>query len=295
MFERLIIATDLSPEAYAVLNCLGGLKAYGAKECLLLQCLPIQETASSLRTFASGVLEQNLQGQKGILEQQGYTVKTRVVQGLAKNEINRIAVEENYSVMVVGARSHTMTSEAFLGNLAYDLIHHAQKPVLIIRLEDNPDGLSCVKTIGCDISNHVLVPTDFSDNAELAFQYVKKMVADGAKKVTLLHVQDKAFLSLFLAEQLETYDDMDNDRLRNMKRILQEQGKTEVEAILSYGSPSVEILNTVHERNIQLIVMGSQGRGFVKEFFLGSVSHNIARHSAASVLLIPAKRENELV
>jgi len=68
-----------------------------------------------------------------------------------------------------------------------------------------------------------------------------------------------------------------------------------VETILSYGSPSVEILNTVHERNTQLIVMGSQGRGFVKEFFLGSVSHNIARHSAASVLLIPANRENELV
>lgn len=113
--------------------------------------------------------------------------------------------------------------------------------------------------------------------------------------VTLLHVQDKTLLSLFLADQLETYDDMDNDRLQNMKYILQEQGKVEVETILSYGSPSVEILNTVHERNVQLIVMGSQGRGFVKELFLGSVSHNIARHSAASVLLIPAKRENELV
>jgi len=37
--------------------------------------------------------------------------------------------------------------------------------------------------------------------------------------------------------------------------------------------------------------MGSQGRGFIKEVFLGSVSNNVARHSAASVLLIPAVRK----
>jgi len=37
-------------------------------------------------------------------------------------------------------------------------------------------------------------------------------------------------------------------------------------------------------------VMGSQGRGFVSESFLGSVSHQVARRSPAPVLLIPAKR-----
>ncbi|MCA1785684.1 MAG: universal stress protein [Desulfobacteraceae bacterium] len=36
--------------------------------------------------------------------------------------------------------------------------------------------------------------------------------------------------------------------------------------------------------------MGTQGRGFLGEFFLGSVSHNVARHSVAPVLLVPGLR-----
>jgi len=36
--------------------------------------------------------------------------------------------------------------------------------------------------------------------------------------------------------------------------------------------------------------MGSQGRGFISEVFMGSVSHGVAMHSGAPLLLIPAKR-----
>jgi len=36
-----------------------------------------------------------------------------------------------------------------------------------------------------------------------------------------------------------------------------------------------------------LVVMGSHGRGFIGELFVGSVSHNVARHAEAPVLLVP--------
>ena len=44
MFNRFIVATDLSPASFAIVNCLGGLSVYGAKQCLLLQCLNLQES-----------------------------------------------------------------------------------------------------------------------------------------------------------------------------------------------------------------------------------------------------------
>ena len=62
------------------------------------------------------------------------------------------------------------------------------------------------------------------------------------------------------------------------------------EALLRYGSPAAEILKAVSEQSAQIVIMGSQGRGFVNESLLGSVSHNIARRSPVPVLLIPAKR-----
>jgi len=235
-----------------------------------------------------------LQNLKEVLVQQGYIVETRVVPGIAKNEINRIAVNEDFSLIVVGAQEHTLTSEIFFGGLAYDVIHYAQKPVLLIRMEDYlQEGISCIKTLGCDMSNHSLFPTDFSENADLAFNYVTKMALLGVKKITLFHVQDKSRISEYPEDSLAKLNEIDNARLQDMKNILQEKAIAEVDTFLSYGSPAVEILKLIRERNIQLVVMGSQGRGFVKELFLGSVSNNVARHSLASVLLIPAKRKND--
>jgi len=68
MFERFIIATDLSAASYALVNSLGGLRAYGAKECLLLLPLSMQESASIALSYSMIVLENSLQGQKEILE-----------------------------------------------------------------------------------------------------------------------------------------------------------------------------------------------------------------------------------
>lgn len=42
------------------------------------------------------------------------------------------------------------------------------------------------------------------------------------------------------------------------------------------------------EHEVQLVVMASHCRNMVEEFFVGSVSHDIARHAEASVLFIPS-------
>jgi nucleotide-binding universal stress UspA family protein len=292
MFKRNIVSTDLSQAAYALVNCLGGLKSYEAEKCLLLQCLSLQEAASLSFAYSSSVIEESLRIQKEILEKQGYEVETRIVPGVTKHEVSRIAEEEDYSLIVVGAQLESLTKEIFFNGLAYEIIYHAMKPILIIRLKDDPsEGLSCISSTGCDINNNILFATDFSDNADNAFEYVKGMVSDGAKKVTLLHVQDKNHISPYLEDRLEAFNQIDRVRLQNLKSILEECGNAEIETLLRYGSPTIEIIDTVRERNIQLVVMGTQGRGIIKELFLGSVSHNISRHCPASVLLIPSKRE----
>jgi nucleotide-binding universal stress UspA family protein len=109
--------------------------------------------------------------------------------------------------------------------------------------------------------------------------------------VTLLHVQDQAHFDPHLLYRLAEFNEIDRDRLERMKEVLQRQGKADIGIELCYGSPFTEINRVVRVREVHLVVMGSQGRGFVKELFLGSVSHNVARHSDAAVLLIPAKRE----
>lgn len=57
MFNRIIVATDLSAASFAIANYLGGLRAYGAKQCLLLLCLDLQETASTGLSYTTAPLE----------------------------------------------------------------------------------------------------------------------------------------------------------------------------------------------------------------------------------------------
>lgn len=291
MFERIIVGTDLSPASLAVVNCLGGLKAYGARHCLLLQCLSLQETASVGLSYSSELLHQALEEQKESLEKQGFEVETRIVPGFAIKEINRAAVEEDRQLIVVGTTKHNLASEVFMGGITSDTIRYARKPVLVLRLEPDPRGDRQYHKAGpCDFNGHLLFPADFSENSDNAFVFAEKLVAAGARRITLLHVQDKDKIDPHLKNRLEEFNRIDLERLEVLKGKLLEKGKVDVELVIAYGNPAVEIMRVVRESRPSLVVMGSQGRGFVKELFLGSVSHNIARHADADVLLVPAAR-----
>ena len=216
-------------------------------------------------------------------------METRIIPGFAKREINRVATEENYSLIVVGSQGHSMLGAALLGGIAYEVIHSARKPVLLVPIKvKQVDGDVGIQAARCDFSEHVLFPTDFSENADHAFTYVVSLATDGARRITLLHVQDKARIDPHLAHRLAEFNEIDRARLETMKELLQKKGNASIEIELCYGSPFEEITRLIRERNVHLVVMGSQGRGFVEEIFLGSVSHNVARHADAPMLLIPA-------
>ena len=287
MIDRFIITTDLSPASSAIMNCLGSLKQYGAGECLLLQCLSHQEMTSIALSYTTAPLERMLQEQKEGLEKQGFSVATRIVSSNAKQEVNRIAEKDDYPLIVVG-HSHSKVRDTFLGSIAYNVIYCARKPTLVVPVQKKGDEYFCIRPKG--FGEHILYPTDFSENADLAFSYVEDFVARGAKHVTMLHVQDRARIEPYLRDRLEEFNEIDRSRLESMKGSLNTRGNTVVDIDLAYGAPYTEIMRIVRERDISMVVMGSQGRGFIKELFLGSVSHNVARNSDAPVMLIPAKR-----
>jgi len=311
MFEKIIVASELSKSGFDVVKSLKGLRKLGSRKCLILQCSAPDEIEAASSSLIKNIYEANLQRQKEILTDQGYYVETRLVKGIIKDELNKIAEEENFSIIVVGIDHHSLIGELFANGTAYEVIHKTRKPILLIRLPNQ--GVS-EDMKECEIMDHILFPTDFSENANHAFEYVKKMVEEGVQKVTLTNVQDLPRIISDISHRLEEYSmvdtrkeieqlirltsekqknfsEIDYEKLDSLKRELLKKGNAEVDIQLLYGSPSAEIIKFVHDRKISLVVMGSQGRGFIKEIYLGSVSHNIARHSEASVLLIPARRD----
>ena len=280
MIEKMVVASEIMPNADEMFRYLGGLQKLGAKKCILVQCMNPKETTQEVTVFLDTIMEENLQSQKKILEEQGFQVETRIRNGFIKQEINRIAVEEKCDLIVVAARREDRITGYPFDDAAFEVIEHADKPVLLIR--ENEDAIQ-----GMELTDHILFATDFSDNAGIAFRAVEQMVEKGIKKVSIIHVQEKTRIEPHLVDQLDKFNEIDNQRLALLKTRLVTRGCSEVDTILVYGSPKYELNKFIRENGVTLTVMGSQGRGFVDELFVGGVSQNIARDSLSSVLLIP--------
>ncbi|MDK2962315.1 MAG: hypothetical protein PWP20_1441 [Eubacteriaceae bacterium] len=285
MFKRMMIASELTMDSFEIFDRVEDLKILGTDECILLQCVSSAETNIDIASYMQKIVSENLEKQKNILVEQGFQVETKILTGNSKKEINRITIDEKINLIVSGAAKHTLLGESLFGGVAYELMYHAIRPLLLIRTTGE------TKAETARLLDHVLYATDFSENARTAYAYVKEMVRCGLKKITLMHVLDKDVINPYLLDQAENFRRIDQQRLVELKDELLALGDIDVSIELPLGSPTGEILKTIDQNDISLVVMGSQGRGFLEQVFLGSVSHNIARHANVSVLLIPANRE----
>jgi len=145
----------------------------------------------------------------------------------------------------------------------------------------------------------ILYPTDFSNVAEKALAYVKKLREAGTEEVIILHVIDENDLEVMLepclwsGENIENCEKKTERRMRekarkNMMGIKDELEKTGMKVRISVkiGKPFVKIVETAKKEGVSLIVMGSHGRGMVKEMFLGSVAESVIHHATTPVMIV---------
>lgn len=289
MMERAIIATDLSEASDIMVKHLGFLKEFGVKSLLLLQCPDYQEVASEVFPYVATIQTEAIERQKEVLEGHGFTVESRISPGSAKREINRIAEDEGYPLVVVGSQGRSLVGGAFLGGVAHEVMLGTKKPLLIIRISVNEHKhLSVTGISEKGVINHVLYATDFSPGADETFVHLARLLDTGfVERVTLLHVQDRSHIEPHLVERLEEFNDVDEKRLEEMKNRLSASSKVQVETKLVYGNPHTEIMRELEGGDATMVMMGTQGRGFLRELFVGSVSQYVARRSQVPVFLVP--------
>ena len=291
MFNKALICMESGSHSPELATCISGLLNLGIKECLVTQFLTYSEAVAASFTLAEVELQQYVEGLRQQLQEAGFVAEAKTVSGTSHREAYRLAEEHGCDLVVVECRYDTVAGEMLAGGVAASVIHHLTVPTLVVRVEvSDAHGRKRLSGKPCDFTGHALFPTDFSENADHAFAYLEELASNGLKRVTLLHVQDNVRIDPHLRDRLDEFNALDRERLNNLEARLRKKGATTVETRLSYGNPSVEILNAVRDTNPSLVVMGSQGRGFVTELFLGSVSHNMVRLISVPILLIPRPR-----
>jgi nucleotide-binding universal stress UspA family protein len=59
-----------------------------------------------------------------------------------------------------------------------------------------------------------------------------------------------------------------------------------LEMIVEYGDPADKIITLAKREEIDVIVIGSSGKGFIQRRIKGSVSHKVASNAACSVFIV---------
>lgn len=143
---------------------------------------------------------------------------------------------------------------------------------------------------------NILVTTDLSQASETAFQlaaYDSKM--EGSKILLLTVVSDwEVPLSLYphipAPERIDEYrQHMRSHAEQKLREFTSHFDGADVEiiVILSTRSVAEEICAVAGERNCDLIVMSSHGRGAVGELFLGGTVQKVLRMAHCPVLVTP--------
>ena len=136
--------------------------------------------------------------------------------------------------------------------------------------------------------HRILVPIDFSQYSERAYQQALSFAKQENAQILLLHVllsSDLAFgdTPFSMREQLEK--ELQIDAEQRLKSMVKGQVIPQ-ETLAVWGNPPLEICRIAKERDINLIVMGTHGRTGLTHMFIGSVAERVMRHAPCSVLII---------
>jgi nucleotide-binding universal stress UspA family protein len=164
MFEKLLVATDLSRASDCLLQCAGELKDVGLKKVILTHVVYVANTPGmedALEAEASPALLR----QKKALEEQGIAVETRMPFGIPAHCLNDLSEKNDVDAIVVGSRGRSIAQRALLGSVAFKLLQVAHKPVLLARVRLIGEGETCRFSVCQRLFAQILFPTDFSETA----------------------------------------------------------------------------------------------------------------------------------
>lgn len=137
----------------------------------------------------------------------------------------------------------------------------------------------------------ILVPTDFSECSEAAVKYARALAAAFGASLHLLHVVQDPYTQPWAAEAfpaplgdlLEQWQSQARTRLVNL---LPEAERSGAMIATEVGSPFFEVVRYAEEQKIDLIVIGTHGRGPLGHMLLGSVAEKVVRKAPCPVLTV---------
>jgi len=140
---------------------------------------------------------------------------------------------------------------------------------------------------------HVLVATDFSEASDAALEYGRQFARMFGATLHVMHVVENV-MARFAADAYPVL-------LPDLQREVEESGEKKLMGLLTSEdlsqlhavpvvrtstSPAAAIVEYAKDAKIDLVIMGTHGRGAVAKLLMGSVAERVVRTAACPVLTV---------
>lgn len=138
----------------------------------------------------------------------------------------------------------------------------------------------------------ILVATDFGPASDSALRYGRELARGFGAALHVLHVTEDLFVRAmdgFAAISRQIQEDIERAGRKQTEELLGDDDRRELNAravTVTSNSPAVAIVDYAKAHTIDLIVLGTNGRGAVAHLFMGSVAERVVRTAPCPVLTV---------
>jgi nucleotide-binding universal stress UspA family protein len=147
----------------------------------------------------------------------------------------------------------------------------------------------------------ILVPVDFSQYGDEILRYAREMAQKFDASIDLIHVVPNMdyftpYESFMAAENIVAIQKgVEGEVEKDLDEVAKKLPGITVKKVIRNGVAFVEILDYVRSEGIDLIIMGTRGRGGLEHIIIGSVAEKVLRKSPCPVLAIrPPKKHGKV-
>ena len=138
---------------------------------------------------------------------------------------------------------------------------------------------------------NILVPSDFSECSEAAVRYGLALAHAFGATLHLLHVVQDPYTQPWAAEAFpaamgDLLTDWQQQAERQLRTAVPDEDRARVAITCIVASPFPAIVRYARDNDIDLIVLGTHGRGPVAHMLLGSVAEKVVRRAPCPVLTV---------
>lgn len=137
----------------------------------------------------------------------------------------------------------------------------------------------------------ILLTTDFSDTSTRAVGPAIALARRFGAHLVLTFVEEDRLPPLVVEYMAVGVEDVLSQQVDRARTRLEEfaadhlSGIEDLELAIGVGTPHVEIVRLAEEKNVDLIVMATHGRGFISHAILGSTAERVLRRAPCPVLV----------